>query len=218
MVKREIKGRYLVAFLLTASIFVLGIFLGMIMSDVKISKIYGYERELMTNLLFQDIQSDLFESDPCSFVDNDLVSQELFKVGDRLDALESELGKNDEEVVSLKRYYSILEIKDYLFFKKVNEKCKTDYILNLFFYSNDPKKCEKCEDQGFVLSYARAKNDKIRTYSFDVDLGLPVVDYLAGYYNVTGVPVVVFNEKVYQGFISKQEVDVIVSDINNGKL
>ena len=84
--------------------------------------------------------------------------------------------------------------------------------MNLFFYSNDQKKCERCDDQGFVLSYARTKDGNIRTYSFDVDLGLPVVDYFVNYYNVTEVPVTVFGDHVYRGFLSTEEVDVIVGD------
>src|SRR3989338_1900549 len=130
MVKREIRGRYFVAFLLTASIFVLGIFLGIIMSDFKTSKIYSYERDLMTNLITQDIQSELLEADPCSFISSGLVSQELFIVGDRLDALEKELGKDDEQVIGLKQYYTLLEVKDYLYFKKVNDECNATFILN----------------------------------------------------------------------------------------
>lgn len=215
MVRREIRGRYLVAFLLTSSVFVLGIFLGVLMSDVKISKIYGYERELMVNLLLQDVNSELIQSSPCEFVDSGLVSQELFKVGDRLDALERELGKNDEEVLSLKRYYTVLEVKDYLFFSKLNEKCGGKFVLNLFFYSNDPKKCERCDDQGFVLSYVRGEDNRIRTYSFDVDLGVPVVNYFIDLYNITDVPVVVFDDKVYYGFLGREEIDSIIKNVNN---
>ncbi len=213
MVGREIKGRYLVAFLLTACIFVLGIFFGIIMSDVKTSKIYDYERELMTNFLVQDVQSDLLVSDPCKFADSGLVSQELFKVGDRLDALERENGKGDEQVISLKRYYTALQVKDYLFFKKVNEECDGNFILNLFFYSNDPKVCEKCQDQGFVLSYVRTNNENLRTYSFDVDLDMPLVQYLVGYYNVTEVPTVIFNDQVYYGFMSRERAEDIIENV-----
>lgn len=213
MVKREIRGRYFVAFLLTVSIFVLGVFFGMIMSDFKTSKIYDSERELMTNFLVQDVQSELLTTDPCKFVTSGLVSQELFKVGDRLTALENELGKNNPQVLSLKRYYTILQLKDYLFFKKVNEKCNSKFILNLFFYSNDHKKCEKCEDQGFVLSYVRAKNDNIRTYSFDIDLEMPIVQYLTHYYNVTGIPSVVFNEQVYTGFVTTERAEGIIQNL-----
>lgn len=204
------RGRYLLAFLLTASVFALGIFLGIIMSDYKITKIYDYERELMTNFLVQDIQSDLMEEDPCNFVSTGLASQELFRVGDRLDALEKDLGKDDEQVIGLKKYYNLIEIRDYLFYKKVNEECHKDFVLNLFFYSNDQKKCEKCEDQGFVLSYVRTKNDKIRTYSFDVDLGLPAIDYLTKFYKINDVPSVVFNEDVYYGFLDTEKVEEIV--------
>ncbi len=213
MVKREIKGRYLIAFLLTASVFVLGIFLGIIISDFKTSKIYGYERDLMTNFLTQDLESDLLISHPCDFVNSSFVSQELFGVGDRLSALEKDLGKTNEQVLSLKKYYMVLQVKDYLFFKNFNEKCSGKFILNLFFYSNDHKICEKCEDQGFVLSYARAKNDKLRTYSFDVDLDTPIIKYLMSRYNVTAVPAVIFNDKVYNEFINTQKAEKIIEDL-----
>ncbi|MBI2148699.1 hypothetical protein HYU23_03385 [Candidatus Woesearchaeota archaeon] len=210
MVNREIKGKYFIAFLLTASIFVLGIFLGIIMSDFKMSRIYDYEVGLMTNFLVQDVQSQLINENPCDFVNSGLVSQELFEVGDRVTALEKDLGKKDDRVLSLKKYYTVLQVKDYLFFKNVNEKCNSNYILNLFFYSNDPRVCERCEDQGFVLGYLRADNINIRTYSFDVNLDLPIVKYLISYYNVTVTPTVIFNDKVYSGFISADQLNKLL--------
>ncbi len=182
------------------------------MSDFKTGTIYSYERDLMMNLLAQDVQDKILQEDPCKFVDSNLVSQELFRIGDRVDALELEKGKSDEQVISLKRYYTLLEAKDYLFFKKINEKCDSEYNLNLFFYSNDPKKCPQCQDQGFVLSYARTKDENMRTYSFDVDLDLPVVQYLVLAYNVTEVPTNVFNEEVYTGFLDNSEVDEIIEN------
>ena len=180
------------------------------MSDYKIEKIYGYERELMTNLIMQDTQMALLEDDICRFSEGGLISQELFRIGDRLDALEKELGKNDEQVISLKKYYTILELKDYLYFKKVNKECSAKFILNLFFYSNDPKKCEKCEDQGFVLSYVRAKNENMRTYSFDTDLDLPLVKYLINYYNIEEVPTLIFNEEKYTGYMTTEQIEEIL--------
>ena len=211
MVKREIKGRYFIAFLLTLAVFALGIFFGIIMSDIKVSKIYDSERSLMTNLLVQDIQNQLFLSDtPCGFVNDGLVSDELFKVGDRLTALENDLGKNDPGVLSLKTYYTVLQAKDFLFYNNVNKKCGNKTILNLFFYSNDPKKCDRCEDQGFILSYLRANNENIRTYSFDVDLEIPLIKYLVKSHNITSVPAVVFNDKVYTGFLDKETAEGII--------
>ncbi len=213
MVKREIKGRYFVAFLLTTSIFVLGIFLGIIMSDYKTSKIYDYERELATTFLIQNVQSELLASDPCKFINTSFLSNELFIVGDRLTSLEKDLGKTNKNVLSLKKYYMVLQLKNYLFLKKVNKDCGEKFILNLFFYSNDPLTCETCVDQGFVLTYLRAKNDRIRTYSFDMDLDMPLIKYLSEYYNVTTLPTVVFNDTVYSSFISKERAEELLKPL-----
>ena len=166
----------------------------------------------MSTFLVHNLQTDLLITDPCGLSNNSLVSQEIFKVGDRLSALENDLGKKDPQVISLKKYYTLLEIKDYLYYKNLNEKCKTNFVLNLFFYSNDPKKCEKCEDQGFVLSYVRLKNQNIRTYSFDVDLGVSILDYLVKHYNITELPSVVFNEKTHKGFLDRADVEEMLNE------
>ncbi len=184
--------------------------LGIVLSDYKVNKIYDSERELMTNFLFQDVETALISNDPCKFSNSSLVSTVLFNSGDRLISLEKDLGKNDVKVISLKKYYTILQVKDFLFYKKVAKQCDTDIVLNLFFYSNDPKKCEKCEDQGFVLTYLRAKYPNVRTYSFDVDLNLSVVDHLKELYGVTKVPSVVFDEDVYSGFVDNDRAEEII--------
>ena len=210
MVERNIKGRYFIAFVLTASIFIIGILIGNLMGQYKVSKIYESQRDLTTQFLTQGLQSDLLLETPCNFINNELVSSDLFNVGRRLDALERERGSKDLDVISLKKYYTALQLRDYLYFKKANTECNSSYLLNLFFYSNDKDKCPECGDQGLILTYARNKNKKLRTYSFDVDVDSPLINYLIKGYNITSVPSVSFNDKLFFKFVDKNEtMDII---------
>lgn len=213
MVKREIYGRYFIALVFTIVIFITGILVGSLMTGKKVTKIYESERELTTQFLVQDLRNTLLLSEPCKFVESKFVSGELFEIGRRLGALEREKGSSNPDVLSLKKYYTALELNDLLYFRQVNNRCGKKFILNLFFYSNNPERCGKCNDQGLVLAYARTKHENIRTYSFDVDLDSPLIEHLKELYGVTDVPSTVFNEKVYSGFLSDDEVERILKEI-----
>lgn len=183
------------------------------MGNYKVSKIYESERELTTQFLTQDVQNTLLTfslSDPCKFFNSEIVSSELFNVGRRLESLEKEKGPKDADVVILKKYYTALQLKDYLYFSKVNKECNGNYTLNLFFYSNDANLCGQCNEQGLVLTYFRVKDPKIRTYSFDTQLDSVLVKGLVQYYNVTNIPTVVFNDKIYNKFMSKDEIEKVI--------
>ena len=209
-VDRKLRGRYLMAFILTLSIFFLGIYFGSSMSNFKINQIDIFERDLARNYLLYDIQNDLIGSDPCSFINSTFVSQDLFNVGRRLESLEQERGKKDEDVISLKKYYTLLQVREYIFYKRVNKECSSDFTLNIFFYSNDPEKCGKCQDQGVILNYVREKTEDLRTYSIDADLDMSVVNYLMQYYKVNTLPTVVINENVYNESLSYEQIKNII--------
>lgn len=206
MIERQIKGKYLIAFLLTASVFIIGILVGMLVGNYKVSKIDSYQREIMTEVAMRAAYQKLIETDSCTFFEKNFASEELFKVADRLVSLEKDLGTKDPEVVSLKRYYTALQVEEYLYLLKMKEKCGSNNVLNLFFYSNDEVKCSQCVNQGFVLTYIREKDPRLRTYSFDIDIGSPLVEVLMEKFKITTVPSMVFDNKVYNGFRSKDEL------------
>ncbi len=213
--KREIRGKYLITFLLTLSIFIIGILVGMLASNYKVSKIESSQREIMTGVAMRDAYHKLIETDTCLFDKENFANEELFKVADRLTALERDLGTKDSEVVSLKKYYTALQVEEYLYLLRVKRQCKSENVLNLFFYSNDELKCANCLNQGFILTYVREKDPRLRTYSFDVDLGSPLIEVLMKRYNITTVPSMVLNNKSYSGFRDKNE---LLEILNNARL
>jgi hypothetical protein len=109
------------------------------------------------------------------------------------------------DVISLKKSYSLLEIKDYLLMKKITERCGQKPIFILYFYNND--NCEDCTKQGYVLTSLREEYPNLRVYSFDYNLDLGAIKSMISIYKVPNkVPALVINGKVYSGFQSVEDI------------
>ncbi len=199
------KSNYLAAFAITTLIFILGVLLGNYFSAQKLSEIQGLEQELHVQTLGAELQTMLLTEFPCSSF-NSTLTQELFDVGSKLDYMESQLGKNNQEVLTLKEYYSLLEIRHWLLLKLAKERCGTAYDLVLYFYSNLGD-CDTCEQQGHVLSTLHKKYPSLSIYSFDVNLANPALGTIQSIFNIKTVPVLVVNNQMLKGFKDKNEVE-----------
>ncbi len=212
--KRSIsKGKYFVAFVISSIIFIFGILVGTLMTNNKFDAISQLQQELRTQVLSLETQYSIASQNPCTFKDFPELTEELYKMSDNLDSLESELGKNNKELLGLADYYSLLEIKHWLFLKEVEKKCNNNFNLILFFYSNNEEKCTDCSVQGYVLTFLRKKypEKNIYVYSFNTDLNNLAVATLERSYNVTKLPSIVVNDKLYQGLKDRNEVEKILN-------
>ncbi len=213
--KRKIsKNKYLLAFFISSSIFIIGILVGALITNAKYSSLDLAMQDIRAQILSLETQYAIAENNPCSFVNFEDLSKELYFMGDSITLLEGQVGKTNNRVLELVKYYSILEIKHYLFLKSVNEKCDKNYRLVLFFYSNDEDKCGSCGQQGYILSFLRKKypNLNIHVYSFNSDIDSPAVETLKHYYNITLVPSIVINENTYSGY---SDVEFIESTLKS---
>ena len=114
------------------------------------------------------------------------------------------------DVIELKRYYSVLEIKDYLLTKKINQKCKGKLVPLLYFYTT-ANNCTECIKQGYVLTELREKYPGLRVYSFDYSLDLSALKALIKIYKIedTKLPAIVINEHTYTGFKTIEDIEKI---------
>ncbi len=200
------KGRYFIAFVLASGIFLLGLSLGFILTSAKFRGIDDAQLDLRTKIASLEVQGLLIKDNLCNIDDADYLVEELSDIGETLTSMEDDLGKNNKRVLLLKDYYSLLEIRHMLYTEELNSKCGKDFVVVLFFYSNDEKMCPDCEAQGYVLSYMRAKYPKLRVYSFDSGTSNPAVKSLMMLNNVKSVPSVVIKGKLFSGY---QDRDVI---------
>lgn len=199
--------RYILALFITIVIFMTAFALSNIISTKRVSEVKGIQDKIALDILSLETQFDLVREVSCSNVDSTVLSSEINNLADKLTFTENERGADDEQVIYLKRYYALLQIKDYLLSKRLTEKCSTKNVSVIYLYSNKPESCEKCREQGLVLTYLRENYPQLRVYAFDKDLDLSAMRTLLSIYKVQGeLPALIVNEKVYYGFKTKEDM------------
>jgi len=200
---------YVIAFIIAAAVFSIGVFVGKTIDDAVVNDISSDVSSLSQRLTTTQLLWLLEEDNPnfCSVYVSELqeVDEQREYLGQLLTVLEE---KKQIYAPETKKEYFLLEAQSYLMAKKLSSLCMDgEDVLVLYFYSNE--NCELCTEQGTAILMARDESvdsEHIRIYSFDGDLGSPVVDALMAEYNITEYPSVVINERVHSGFVPKDEL------------
>ncbi len=213
---REINWtKYIFVLMVTTAIFFSAIFLSGYLSGKKIEELKNIEDNISMNILASETQFALLSDASCENITNSVLSQELNSLASKLSYMESSFGTDNAEVVRLKKYYSLLQIKDYLLLKKVGEKCDSPPVFILYFYSNKGD-CRDCQKAGYALTYLRNKYPRLRIYSFDYNLNLSTVKTLISMYGIKNdLPAIVINGKVYYGFKGREEMENLFPELRN---
>lgn len=208
MQKRDFR-KYLIALAITVAIFATALTLSSWINRNKIDELRSIQDSISINILSSETQFNLLKDAACDDLISSAIGQELGSLADRLSFLESTGKKDDQELKTLKRYYSLLEIKDYLLISSTANKCPKRPVTILYFYED---KCPDCLRQGEVLTYIRQHNpDDIRIYSFDYNIDVSAIKTLANIHKVkTPLPAIVINGKAYSGFKTVEELTKIV--------
>lgn len=198
--------KYIIVLFITTTIFVSGLWISNYLSSKKIDQLKSIEDKISVDLMSSETQFSLLQELSCKDVSTTVLSSELNSLADKITYSENNIGNDDTNVVSLKKYYSLLEIKDYLLMKKITERCGQKSIFILYFYKND--QCSDCTRQGYVLTDLRQKYPNLRVYSFDYNLDLSSIKAMTSIYKVTdNLPAIVINGKVYSGFKSVEDIE-----------
>lgn len=206
--KKNIYGlkTYMIVFVITCGIFAVTIWASNYFTNKKIAQLKNIESKISLDLMSSETQFSLLQEQSCKDVSGTILSSELNSLADKIAYSENNIGADDTDVVSLKKYYSLLEIKDYLLMKKMKERCDEDSVFILYFYKNT--NCSDCTKQGYVLTSLREKYPDLRVYSFDYDLDLSAIKTMISIYKVKdNLPALVINGKVYNGLQSLEEIE-----------
>lgn len=201
-------GKYIIVFFITCALFAIAGGLSNFFADKKVASIRLAQDKLATDILSSETQFALLSELSCDQDDGEEnLSAELGDLSDKIEYSEQNLKGNDE-ALELKRYYSILEIKDYLLTKKINQRCGLKRIPVLYFYTT-AENCIECTKQGYVLTELRAKYPNLRVYSFDYSTDLSALRALIKIYHIedTKLPALVVNEKKVTGFQSVEDIE-----------
>ncbi len=181
------------------------------LNQKRVEQLSQLQDQLATDTLSIETQFALLEEAPCEdFTAGNTLSQEVSNLGDRLSLTENQLGSTNEQVIQLKRQYSLLQIRDYLLTKRLSATCKVNPTVVLYFYSNKPGSCADCDRAVYALSYLHNQNPKLRVYAFDYDLDLGALKTLKSVEKIQPTfPAFVINGKTSYGFKTLDEFEAL---------
>lgn len=198
-------GRYVVSFIITAALFGTVFFVSNLATNKRLDEMRSIQDKITTDLLSSETQFALLSTAGCMEDGNSILAPELGEMGERLSFMEDQLGTDNADVIGLKKYYSLLQIKDYMLMKELANRCHTKPVTIVYFYTND---CEDCMKQGYVLTALAQKYPSLRIYSLDAGLDLSAIKTMQTVLKVPDtVPSLVINGKVYAGFKSIEELE-----------
>jgi len=206
--------KYAYTFLITAVIFATAIFASNYFNQKKINEIKDIESGISIDISASETQFSLLSELPCREISSSFLSKELSTLGDKLAYTEENRGSDDTEVINLKKYYSLLQIKDFLLMQKIKDRCgsgTTNSGLSVMYFYSNKGDCSDCQKEGFVLTKLRQDYPELRVYSFDYNLDLSALQTLISIYNIDKkLPVILINGKVYYGFKSIDDLKNIL--------
>ena len=209
--------KYLYSFAITATIFATALILSNYFGGKKMEDIRNIQDKISIDILSSETQFSLLEESSCRDIGSGTLSTELGTLEEKLSYTEHQRGVDDAEVKTLKRYYSLLEIKDYLLMNKISEKCKKTPLSIIYFYSTD-ETCDDCEREGYVLTHLRETYPDLRVYSFDYNIDLSAVKTLISINKVkNALPAIVIKDKVYYGFQSVEDLEKVMPELQTIK-
>jgi len=103
--------KYLIVLLITTGLFVSASYLSDYFGNQKINQLKTIQNKIAIDILSSETQFSLLSELSCKNISDSVFSSELGELGNKLAWSQENLGAT-EEVSYLKKYYSLLQIKD----------------------------------------------------------------------------------------------------------
>lgn len=204
--------KYIITFFITASIFGTALFISNYLNNKRIDEIKSIQDSISTNIMSSETQVSLLSNLACEDVGSGMLSTELNSLAQRIEYSEKNIGSDDREVLQLKKFYSLLEIKDYLLMKALSARCNKKFIFALYFYA-DSEKCKDCQKASYILTYLREQYPDLRVYSFDYNLDLSAIKTLISVSKIEdNLPAIVIDGKLISWPQDKESLEKLIKE------
>lgn len=216
------KNKYFIALVITLAIFVIGILIGVLVTEKRTEflELSGREQKIEFDSLQLQYLYLTTSSDKCNVV-NKALEENINRLEQTRIKLENYLAQsfsNNNEFSLTKREYMLAEMRYWLLAKQTKELCKGDSVSLLYFYSNT-EECEDCGPQGLILTYLKDKfKNKLLIFSLDSDFeGEAMMSIFKEEYNIIKVPTIIIENKKFEGLTTKEELGKLICSYYNNK-
>jgi len=199
--------KYLLVFLITVGLFLTAAYISNYFGNKKVNQLKSIQDQIALNILSSETEFSLLSELSCKNLTETTLSTELDEFAGKLEWGQDNLGSTDE-VSYLKKYYSLLQIKDYLLMKNISKRCGKKAAFILYFYTTI-ENCRECEKQSIALSSLKSTYPLLRVYSFDFSTDLSAIKALLKIYKIedTKLPALIIDDDVLTGFRGVEELE-----------
>ncbi len=206
--------KYVAAAVITAVIFLLGLFVGLTIEGKRVNTAqdaYTEQRiEFASSQLQYGYVQTLDSAQSCPAIYEVFYNnlKNLDKARIKLENYAQDSKINDGSFALLKREYTIEQIKYWLLSEQADKACDQDVVRVLYFYGTESE-CPDCAEQAFVLNYMKSLfGQRLLIYALDANLeSEPMIGVLKKQFNVTSYPgIVVERSPSSNGFLSKDDL------------
>lgn len=217
MNKKDIL-RYILTFIITSALFGSVIWLSSYINNMKLSNIKNISNKIAIDISSSETQFQLLQGISCKDVSASTLSSELNDLSAKISYSEQQGSGRKDDITELKKYYSLLEIKDYLLMQKIKDKCNVPVVPVFYFYTTN-NNCTDCVKEGAVLNQLRNDYPELRVYSFDYNLDLSALQTLIKIFKVDGnkLPAIYMDDQLYTGFQSTDDIKKVLPELDKFK-
>ncbi|MBW3013411.1 hypothetical protein KY340_04380 [Candidatus Woesearchaeota archaeon] len=220
MVSRKLsRTKYLIAAGITAAIFFSGFFLGLVVENKRVDLMDTLYKEhtvaFSSSQLQFDYLNEIIGEESCDLVFDSYhrALEDLGKTTEKLEKYSETEKINEGEFDLLKREYLLSEIKFWLLARKIKERCHVDMMPVMYFHTKK-EFCPDCDEQSFILNYLKKKyGQRLLIFSFNTyDANEPMIELLKSAHDIKELPTVIIGDKKFDGFTSKDELELAICE------
>lgn len=203
--------RHLTAFAITALIFVIGLLIGLSLTNERIKFTENFARQQKADYDSLQLQYLYLQKGSCPVLEKTL-EQNIQELEDNRARLEEFIKDSDKEDFKLaEREYALSEIRYWLLAKQSKVDCGSDTVSVLYFYSDVEGECNDCSAQGTILDFLKDKfKERLLIFSLDINTEDPMLNILKETKKVDKLPSLIIEEDKYSGLIKTEELKKII--------
>jgi len=197
------KNFFLYALILTLIVFNLGIFMGYMLENSRVSKINALSIDSELELLDQMTQKNAI-----NLLDLGCESliEENVKFGDKVFKEAQQIAKYEEanklgtEIITQHKRFDLLRSLFWMNSIEIKQKCNSDYHNVIYFYKyNDPSIEQKSKQTFFSNILSQIKENEgsnMMLIPLSADNNITSINLLIKKYNITELPTILIDEKI----------------------
>ncbi len=208
--------KYVIAGIITALIFGLGLTLGLILEDARYGLIQRVNQDQEIRYLSLQLQYlflTSFHNDNSCLVLTATLQETITDLSNSLNdviSFEEKKSRNKEKKVTVERRYLLDNLRYWLLAKESKKKCNMDIVPIIYFYN---QACDSCADQGTILTfYKNLFEDRLLVFPVNMDLTEyePMAKIIQSQFNITQFPTLIVDSTKFEGVVDKEQMQKII--------